>query len=1245
MNLPPNGDTLVSNRAEVSNLVEAWSIGRRELDHHTLIRPIGHGAMGAVFEARDNRTGRRVALKTLHLSDAEGIIALKREFRAVADVTHANLVLLHELLYDDNVLYFSMEYVDGIDFLKYVGARAIDWTERSDSASFGPSSTQTIRSHHDTTVSLGPDDRHDVGHFDERRLREALRQLALGVEALHDAGLVHLDLKPSNVLVERNGRVVILDFGLVEVVAQRRADARPNFRGTPAYMAPEQTMGRGGIAADWYAVGTMLFEALTGELPFPITAGASLLRKQREDAPRPSELVEGLPTDLEELCCTLLAREPESRPSSTEILDRLGVIRPSNRTSIFPSAPLPFNCLIGRDEERQLLMRAYRDSSQGEPVCILVEGSSGIGKTALIQSFLDQLRRGGRTLIVEGRCYERESVPYKAVDTLIDALAPRLATYIRPDLEDLPAILRAFPVLRSLTSFVVPVDTDTDVHELRQRAFRGLRALFGQLASQYRLVLAIDDLHWGDLDSARLLLELFAPPDAPAALLIGAYRADELKQSPFLVELMRSDIGLDIRLVKLSGLSPAQSKEVAHESGGTPFFIDSLVQHIAFTNDRASAPRTSIDQLVSGFLAILSQEERHLACIIAVAGQPISQGAALRAAGFAGDRHAVFAKLRSARVVRTRGTTDDDPVEIYHDRIRQCIRSQLGQEELASYHRDFARTLEADGRAEPDFLAQHFHAAGEWAAAGHYAVIAAERTASTLAFDRSADLYHLAVRCLPSDDTLRERHAAALEQAGRCAEAAERYLECARIASPDKALAFQRSAARQLLLAGRVDRGLAVLEPLLFHNRLEPLSSPLALRVTLAARVVRALLRGSRLKYKARREISRAARERIETAISAVDGLASIDPMRAASIMLKALELALDCGQAEHIAWALAQYALFRSSNGSDKAALEADELFAQAERLGWGSQDPRLDGAMMLARAKAALTLGDFRGALVQADACIEHLREKCRGSGTPVTIAQNVGLFALEKLGRLREMRERADANLRLAEAVGDLYSEVTARTYLAFSRLAGNDVHGGRAVLTEAQRRWSSRLFVFQSWLLLQTEVHFDLYAGSPHLAWSRLLRDWRALENSRLLGIQFLRIFARRLHGLTAVACLAAGNHKDRELIEAAADDARDLERQGKPYALAGAFSIRAGLALVEGDHSRAALELTRAASAYDRAGMTIDAGCARLRRAAIATHDRAAIEEAGRRLRACGVKEPLAFAQLHGHVSADPDVSP
>ena len=163
---------------------------------------IGEGAVGAVYETWDDVRGERVALKTLHKATAEAIREFKSEFRTLAAVSHENLVVLHELFFERGVWCFTMELVRGQPLID----------------------------------GLTPGDRRS-----DEALRSRFLQLARGVCALHEVGILHRDIKPPNALAEAGGRVVLLDFGMVTELNAGRASPEPCFElvGSPGYMAPE----------------------------------------------------------------------------------------------------------------------------------------------------------------------------------------------------------------------------------------------------------------------------------------------------------------------------------------------------------------------------------------------------------------------------------------------------------------------------------------------------------------------------------------------------------------------------------------------------------------------------------------------------------------------------------------------------------------------------------------------------------------------------------------------------------------------------------------------------------------------------------------------------------------------------------------------------------------------------------------------------------------------------------------------
>ena len=337
--------------------------GQIVADRFDIRRRIGAGGMGEVFEAVDRDRGERVALKTLARADGETIARFKREFRALQSTVHPNLVGLRELGRHGDDWFFTMELIVGRHLLEHVGPR-------------------------------------DARDLD--KLRDGLRQLVAGLRALHVAGLVHRDVKPSNVMVDDAGRAVLLDFGLVTDLDPSRQSQAGGPIGTVEYMAPEQAAGRPvGEAADWYAMGVILYEVLTGRVPHQGHVLQILVDKQGVEPPPPEELAPGAPADLARLCKELLRIEPAARPDGEEIARRLGMVDAASRPPATGSQRTEF---VGRERELAELLGAA-ERARDRPVVHLVVGESGIGKSALVARFARELaERVPGALHLAGRC-------------------------------------------------------------------------------------------------------------------------------------------------------------------------------------------------------------------------------------------------------------------------------------------------------------------------------------------------------------------------------------------------------------------------------------------------------------------------------------------------------------------------------------------------------------------------------------------------------------------------------------------------------------------------------------------------------------------------------------------------------------------------------------------------------------------------------------------------------------------------
>ena len=663
--------------------------GSRRFD---VLRRIGAGGMGVVYEALDRERDARVALKMLRRVNADAVRRFKNEFRALQGLEHPNLVSLGELIAEEGRWFLSMELIDGSDFLSWVRPLEVGVVGTAEQdTDLAAARTATPSDPAESPMMIG--ERVVGKRLDEARLRDGLSQLVLGLSTLHAHGMVHRDIKPSNILVTSDGRVVLLDFGLVTVFGGSGDD---RVVGTAAYMAPEQAASLSvGPEADWYGVGVMLYEALTGRLPYVGSRIAVLTEKQASPPPRPRELAPATPEDLDRLCTDLLAIEPSARPSAAGLLARLAIEDEVGDLATGSLHPLPF---VGRDAELAVLDDALRAVKAGEPQVLFVEGESGVGKSALVKCFVD--RAGideARTL--SGRCYENESVPYKAVDGVVDALAAHLS--LLPDErceqllpEHVHLLAKLFPVLSGVTGIAsLPAAAESlDAHEVRTRAFSALRQLLARIGDEAPLIVSIDDLQWADADSMALLRELLAPPDAPVLLLVATLRPGaELVDPPGTRRLCLEPLppadaeALARALAEASGGRELDVAAIAAEAGGHPMFIDELVRHMSAEGSTPSSRR--LDDAISARIERLDDSARGLVEICSVHGGPLAQGVAARATECElAALGAHVRKLRIASLVRSSGALGTDTVEPYHDRIREAVVAHMEPKSRASCH-------------------------------------------------------------------------------------------------------------------------------------------------------------------------------------------------------------------------------------------------------------------------------------------------------------------------------------------------------------------------------------------------------------------------------------------------------------------------------------------------------------------------------------------------------------------------------
>jgi len=1123
-----------------------------ELERFEFREFLGQGGGGVVYRVLDRELGVEVALKTLPRLNPRAQQRLKREFRTLADtVYHDNIVALYELFVVGERGFFTMELIEGSDLLSHVRRTAVL----------------------------------DVGA--SRRLLRALRQLVAAVDAVHAAGLLHRDIKPSNILIsEAEQRLVLLDFGLVAPQASLKA-GQGGPAGTWVYMAPEQyTGGQVDVSADWFAVGTTLYHVLTDLLPPRRSADgwfAQALPPLRGMLPQ-------VPGWLAEATLGLMAASRAERLSAAHALsERLEV-------TTRPPVLVRDNACVGRAAPLAALEAAFRGVCAGTGQVVRIAGRSGIGKSHLVRHFLGQVRTqlAPGALLLEGRCSALESVPYKALDGAIDDLARQCRRTLPGPISGWEALLRLFPVLGRIRlqdedeDDVVPADPD----ELRQLGVEALAGLLDATRGDQPVVMWIDDMQWGDLDSLALLRALLSC--ALPLLVVVTYRAEEADQSPVLRRLAAAPVGPE-QVLRLAPLEPAAARALAtslvgddpervalivREAKGSPFFIDVMAR---------DPSAVSLEGVVSRRLEKLSVPARELLQVAAVAAAPVPQQAVLSAAGREPRHRPLLTALQRQQLLRPTSIDHVPAVVVYHDRIREALVQEMAPQARVGFHRALYQHFAATAEPDPEALLAHSRGAELWTDAARWAVAAAEHASQALAFSRAAELFEEALALgAPEPVVLRIRLAEALVYASRGSEAPAHFLlAAAAVSDPGQALDLRRRAAEQYIRNGLLDEGMAAFGALLSEIGVRMPSSPVLATAQIVWRRSLMAIRRAPAALVDAAQVDPAQLRRMDALFGAVSGLGLVDPTTASALALQHFAMATQTGEPIRLCQAYGYEATVAAALGGrwrQRAQHYAALADSVAEQAGLTVANvPELAGYRCFVHCNARWFAGAWRDSL---DVGVEAARIydlHVPGSNWHVTAADHYILSCLTFLGDLAAVRERRAVGLRAAIRRGDRFGE--GMLLLGDHNLV--DILDGRGQEIAGHVDQLPALWPVLTYHRAKFEVQRALHDGDPEAAWRHLEAAWPRLKALQFLLMEMSRLLLWDLRGRVALAC---GGPKAAARVREAL---RAIRACALPPAAPMADLLEAGL----GGPAGAVLR-ERAADGFADAGMALHAAVAR-----------------------------------------------
>ena len=729
--------------------------------------PLGRGGMGIVYHAIDRQhPDRSLAVKCIRAEcvSESSLRLFQAEFKAMAEMRHPNVARVYdfERIQGSDDFLFTMEFVDG--------ANVLDATR-------------------DATAET---------------ILELIVQVCRALSYVHSRKLIHLDLKPANIMVDRAGSVKVLDFGLV---GARVSEGTASFVGTAAYIAPEMLNATRAIdhRADLYSLGITWFELLCRQLPFQSSSIMELLRLQ-QSAPLqfPQDARDRLPAwmcgVIERLCAKHPADRFRSGNAVIEAINAAGNRTFEVETSATRDSYFFAGRLVGRQPQFDALSsfmdeRLSDASAPREPVFV-VAGPSGGGKSRLMLELRHRAQMS-RAVFVEADCYDGSLSEYEPIVAAVGYVI-RLA-------ESLGAtdLLERFAPALSLLDSRFDRGTALSVSGLDNpdAARVAMIAQIGEfmvaVAERSPYALYVNDLQWaraGTLDVLLNLSRLIAVRERGGArvrlAVFGSYRDDEVDGRPIELWLRALRDHHELRTTRVEPLARGEVASllgsmlgidelpdgfvdrISRETAGNPFFISEVMRSLVergsvyLERGRWSADRpigvleipATMSTLFERRLAQLNPRERDVLELIAAYGRPMPLPLIGTVAKLDDDgvHHIVLGLLR--RQMIGRGTiAGQSCVWPIHDRIRELAYARTDRQTRLGLPRALAEALEAhadrDGSAPLDELARQWWAAEDREKALDYCVRGGREAKRRHALDTGIELLGHALELLPAGDS------------------------------------------------------------------------------------------------------------------------------------------------------------------------------------------------------------------------------------------------------------------------------------------------------------------------------------------------------------------------------------------------------------------------------------------------------------------------------------------------------------
>jgi oligopeptide transport system substrate-binding protein len=696
---------------------------------------IGQGGMGTVYRAFDETLERDVALKILSNGKlgTEGRSRLLAEAKTVAKLNHPNIVAVYDAGEYEKDPYIVMELVEG----------------------------NTLR---------------DLQTDDLDEILEISKQICSALEHAHNQDIVHRDLKPENILIDKEGKAKLVDFGLARSVSSRLT-TEGLIVGTVFYLAPEQVMGEKiDHRADLYSLGVLLYESLTGTLPFEADDPVAVI-SQHLHAPvvPPRAKREDIPLFLNNLIVKLLSKQAEDRFSNAaNVLVALesrdhGGDKEEGKLSVLDR--IVRGRLIGRENEVQEARELWSESQSGKGQLLLISGEPGIGKTRLTREVITLAEvTGGMTLM--GASYAEGGVPYSAfLQILRKALHSEHAKDLQIPENVLKDLLVLVPDLRSSYPDL-KINPELDLPD-PQRLFEHFSVFITLLSEKVPLLLVLEDAHWAGDGSLALMRHLARNTRQSKVMLLATYREVELDEArplhKALLDLERERIGSRLKITRLDReqtrdllaallaeeITPELLDGIYRETEGNPFFVEEVCKalvesgQLSFKNGKWHRPDMSemgipqgVRVAIQSRITQLPEETQSVLLQAAILGRDFPYNALEHATQLSEDELVdILEAAERAQLIEELPGVELPTFSFLHALIPATLAESMPTLKRRKMQRRAAEALLITAPSDWDALAYHFLEGGVADKAVTYLIKAGDRARQLYANQEAIDYY------------------------------------------------------------------------------------------------------------------------------------------------------------------------------------------------------------------------------------------------------------------------------------------------------------------------------------------------------------------------------------------------------------------------------------------------------------------------------------------------------------------------